>query len=679
MTSSTVNLMNQTLTVQAGTSVAASLLDTVTTIVHSHEPDVEVSEKQLEATAPVKKDEKAAVYNDEDKKRTIRLAVGAVVYAIGMALTVFAKLPTLAELAFLIVAYVILGWDVVWQAVKNITRGQVFDEHFLMSVSTIGAFAIGEYPEAVAVMLFYQVGEFFQSLAVKRSRKSISDLMDICPDSATVKRNGVLQVVSPESVAVGEIIVVKPGEKIPLDGIVVDGESMLDTKALTGESVPRSIRKGDEALSGCINQSGLLTLKVTKSFGESTVSKITDLVENASARKAPTENFITTFARYYTPVVVGMAAVLAIIPPLVLGGGWSEWLRRGFVFLIVSCPCALVISIPLTFFGGIGAASKRGVLVKGSNYLEALNKVSVVVFDKTGTLTKGVFEVANIIPAAGYQKEQVLEYAAQAESYSNHPIAKSILATYGKPIDQKQFSGFEEISGHGISVMVQGKKVLAGNSKLMESEKIAYAACDAAGTKFYVAADGSYVGCILIADEVKPDSKCAIAELKKIGVEKTVMLTGDDERIGKSVADELGLDAYYAQLLPDQKVEKLEMLDKQKRQGSKLAFVGDGINDAPVLARADVGIAMGGLGSDAAIEAADVVLMTDEPSKLVEAIDVAKATKRIVMQNIVIALGIKSVFLVLGALGMAGMWEAVFGDVGVTIIAVLNAMRILKK
>ena len=679
VTSSTVNLMNQTLTVQAGTSVAASLLDTVTMIVHSHEPDVEVSEKQLEATAPVKKDEKAAVYNDEDKKRTIRLAVGAVVYAIGMALTVFAKLPTLAELAFLIVAYVILGWDVVWQAVKNITRGQVFDEHFLMSVSTIGAFAIGEYPEAVAVMLFYQVGEFFQSLAVKRSRKSISDLMDIRPDSATVKRNGVLQVVSPESVAVGEIIVVKPGEKIPLDGIVVDGESMLDTKALTGESVPRSIRKGDEALSGCINQSGLLTLKVTKSFGESTVSKIIDLVENASARKAPTENFITTFARYYTPVVVGMAAVLAIIPPLVLGGGWSEWLRRGFVFLIVSCPCALVISIPLTFFGGIGAASKRGVLVKGSNYLEALNKVSVVVFDKTGTLTKGVFEVANIIPAAGYQKEQVLEYAAQAESYSNHPIAKSILATYGKPIDQKQFSDFEEISGHGISVMVQGKKILAGNSKLMESEKIAYAACDAAGTKFYVAADGSYVGCILIADEVKPDSKCAIAELKKIGVEKTVMLTGDDERIGKSVADELGLDAYYAQLLPDQKVEKLEMLDKQKRQGSKLAFVGDGINDAPVLARADVGIAMGGLGSDAAIEAADVVLMTDEPSKLVEAIDVAKATKRIVMQNIVIALGIKSVFLVLGALGMAGMWEAVFGDVGVTIIAVLNAMRILKK
>lgn len=676
--SSSVNLMKQTLTIQTET-FDNSIVEQIETIVHSHEPDVEVSEQKADTSVAPDKKEKTPVYSDDDKKLTIRLISGAVIYAVGMGLTLFGHVSLPVELGVLIVAYIILGWDVVWQAVKNITRGQVFDEHFLMSVSTIGAFAIGEYPEAVAVMLFYQVGEFFQSLAVKRSRKSISDLMDIRPDSATVKRNGVLQVVSPESVAVGEIIVVKPGEKIPLDGIVVDGESMLDTKALTGESVPRSIRKGDEALSGCINQSGLLTLKVTKSFGESTVSKITDLVENASARKAPTENFITTFARYYTPVVVGMAAVLAIIPPLVLGGGWSEWLRRGFVFLIVSCPCALVISIPLTFFGGIGAASKRGVLVKGSNYLEALNKVSVVVFDKTGTLTKGVFEVANIIPAAGYQKEQVLEYAAQAESYSNHPIAKSILATYGKPIDQKQFSDFEEISGHGISVMVQGKKILAGNSKLMESEKIAYAACDAAGTKFYVAADGSYVGCILIADEVKPDSKCAIAELKKIGVEKTVMLTGDDERIGKSVADELGLDAYYAQLLPDQKVEKLEMLDKQKRQGSKLAFVGDGINDAPVLARADVGIAMGGLGSDAAIEAADVVLMTDEPSKLVEAIDVAKATKRIVMQNIVIALGIKSVFLVLGALGMAGMWEAVFGDVGVTIIAVLNAMRILKK
>ncbi len=548
-----------------------------------------------------------------------------------------------------------------------------------MSVSTIGAFVIGEYPEAVAVMLFYQVGEFFQSLAVKRSRKSISDLMDIRPDSATVRRNGELITISPENVSIGEIIIVKPGEKIPLDGVVLDGDSMLDTRALTGESVPRSVHKGDEALSGCMNQTGVLMIKTTKAFGESTASKIIDLVENASSRKAPTENFITTFARYYTPVVVILAAFLAILPPIILGGGWTEWIRRGFVFLVVSCPCALVISIPLTFFGGIGAASKRGVLVKGSNYLEALNNVSVIVFDKTGTLTKGVFNVTDILPANGFSKEQVLEYAAEAESFSNHPIAKSILAAYEKEIDQSVISDYKEISGYGISVMAGEKKVFAGNTKLMDTECIEYTTCEKAGTKVYLAVDGQYAGCILITDEVKPDSKKAISDLKHIGVEKTVMLTGDDEKIGKSVAEELQLDKYYAQLLPDQKVEKVELLDSKKRPGSKLAFVGDGINDAPVLARADVGIAMGGLGSDAAIEAADVVLMTDEPSKLVDAIDVAKATKQIVMQNIVIALGIKSVFLILGALGIAGMWEAVFGDVGVTIIAVLNAMRILKK
>ena len=676
---SEVNLMKQTLTVSMDHNKAASMLDMVTTIVHSHEPDVEVSEQKADTSVAPDKKEKTPVYSDDDKKLTIRLISGAVIYAVGMGLTLFGHVSLPVEFGVLIVAYIILGWDVVWQAVKNITRGQIFDEHFLMSLSTIGAFAIGEYPEAVAVMLFYQVGEFFQSLAVKRSRKSISDLMDIRPDSATVRRNGELVVVAPETVSIGELIVVKPGEKIPLDGIVTEGESMLDTRALTGESVPRSIRKGEEALSGCVNQSGVLTIKVTKSFGESTVTKIIDLVENASSRKAPTENFITTFARYYTPIVVGMAAILAIIPPVILGGGWSEWLRRGFVFLIVSCPCALVISIPLTFFGGIGAASKRGVLVKGSNYLEALNKVSVVVFDKTGTLTKGVFKVVDITVEFGFTKEQVLEYAAQAESYSNHPIAKSIQEAFGKTIDQSVLSGYEEISGHGIRVLIGGKRVLAGNSKLMDSEKVSYAACQSAGTKVYIAVDGRYAGCIVIADEVKDDSQNAIASLKKIGVEKTVMLTGDDEKIGKAVAEQLGLDEYYAQLLPDQKVEKLEYLDQHKTKGSKLAFVGDGINDAPVLARADVGIAMGGLGSDAAIEAADVVLMTDEPSKLVDAIDVAKATKRIVMQNIIIALGIKSVFLILGALGIAGMWEAVFGDVGVTIIAVLNAMRILKK
>ena len=676
---SEVNLMKQTLTVSMDHNKAASMLDMVTTIVHSHEPDVEVSEQKADTSVAPDKKEKTPVYSDDDKKLTIRLISGAVIYAVGMGLTLFGHVSLPVELGVLIVAYIILGWDVVWQAVKNITRGQIFDEHFLMSLSTIGAFAIGEYPEAVAVMLFYQVGEFFQSLAVKRSRKSISDLMDIRPDSATVRRNGELVVVAPETVSIGELIVVKPGEKIPLDGIVTEGESMLDTRALTGESVPRSIRKGEEALSGCVNQSGVLTIKVTKSFGESTVTKIIDLVENASSRKAPTENFITTFARYYTPIVVGMAAILAIIPPVILGGGWSEWLRRGFVFLIVSCPCALVISIPLTFFGGIGAASKRGVLVKGSNYLEALNKVSVVVFDKTGTLTKGVFKVVDITVEFGFTKEQVLEYAAQAESYSNHPIAKSIQEAFGKTIDQSVLSGYEEISGHGIRVLIGGKRVLAGNSKLMDSEKVSYAACQLAGTKVYIAVDGRYAGCIVIADEVKDDSQNAIASLKKIGVEKTVMLTGDDEKIGKAVAEQLGLDEYYAQLLPDQKVEKLEYLDQHKTKGSKLAFVGDSINDAPVLARADVGIAMGGLGSDAAIEAADVVLMTDEPSKLVDAIDVAKAAKRIVIQNIIIALGIKSVFLILGALGIAGMWEAVFGDVGVTIIAVLNAMRILKK
>ena len=677
--SSVVNLMKQTLTINVAQTAADTIASQIETIVHGHEPDVEVSEIVQESYIPEKKQEANESYNNEDKKLTVRLAIGAAIYAIGMALTVFAKVRLPIELAFLIVSYVILGGDVVWQAVRNISKGRVFDEHFLMSVSTIGAFVIGEYPEAVAVMLFYQVGEFFQSLAVKRSRKSISDLMDIRPDSATVRRNGELITISPENVSIGEIIIVKPGEKIPLDGVVLDGDSMLDTRALTGESVPRSVHKGDEALSGCMNQTGVLMIKTTKAFGESTASKIIDLVENASSRKAPTENFITTFARYYTPVVVILAAFLAILPPIILGGGWTEWIRRGFVFLVVSCPCALVISIPLTFFGGIGAASKRGVLVKGSNYLEALNNVSVIVFDKTGTLTKGVFNVTDILPANGFSKEQVLEYAAEAESFSNHPIAKSILAAYEKEIDQSVISDYKEISGYGISVMAGEKKVFAGNTKLMDTECIEYTTCEKAGTKVYLAVDGQYAGCILITDEVKPDSKKAISDLKHIGVEKTVMLTGDDEKIGKSVAEELQLDEYYAQLLPDQKVEKVELLDGKKRPGSKLAFVGDGINDAPVLARADVGIAMGGLGSDAAIEAADVVLMTDEPSKLVDAIEVAKATKQIVMQNIVIALGIKSVFLILGALGIAGMWEAVFGDVGVTIIAVLNAMRILKK
>ena len=677
VSSSVVNLMKQTLTISVDTSIVKTVVKQIETIVHNHEPEVEVLEYASGTTTI--KNTRSEDNTDDSKKMIVRLISGAVFFTIGIIVGELVKAPLPVELAFLIISYIILGGDIVLKAVKNITKGRVFDENFLMTLSTVGAFIIGEYLEAVAVMLFYQVGEFFQDMSVKRSRKSIANLMDIRPDSATVNRNGELVTVAPESVSIGEVIVVKPGEKIPLDGIVIDGESMLDTKALTGESVPRTVHQGDEALSGCINQSGVLTIRVTKAFGESTVAKIIDLVENASSRKAPAENFITTFARYYTPIVVILAAFLAVVPPLVLNGDWIEWIHRALVFLVISCPCALVISIPLTFFGGIGAASKHGVLVKGSNYLEALNNVSTVVFDKTGTLTKGVFNVTDIISANSFTSEQVLEYAARAESFSNHPIAKSILAFYGKEVDQATITDYKEISGHGIIAVADGRKVSAGNTKLMEAENVSYTVCDKVGTKVYVAIDGQYAGCILITDEVKPDSKSAITALKRIGVEKTVMLTGDDERIGKAVAEQLGLDEYYAQLLPDQKVEKLELLDSKKRSGSKLVFIGDGINDAPVLARADVGIAMGGLGSDAAIEAADVVLMTDEPSKLVEAIDIAKATKRIVIQNIVLALAIKGVFLVLGAFGIAGMWEAVFGDVGVAIIAVFNAMRILKK
>ena len=643
-------------------------------IVQSIEPEVELLE--VNSKSKDLKNEKA---QKENRKKLwlhiLRLVIGAIVAGVGL----YIPMPQIASTIFIVLGYAVLLFKTVKNAVKLLFKSKTINENLLITISCIGAYLVGKSSEGLMVIILYEIGKILEEKAINKTRKSISDLMDIRPDCATVRRNGELITISPESVAIGEIIIVKPGEKIPLDGVVLDGDSMLDTRALTGESVPRSVHKGDEALSGCMNQTGVLTIKTTKAFGESTASKIIDLVENASSRKAPTENFITTFARYYTPVVVILAAILAILPPILLGGGWTEWIRRGFVFLVVSCPCALVISIPLTFFGGIGAASKRGVLVKGSNYLEALNNVSIIVFDKTGTLTKGVFNVTDILPANGFSKEQVLEYAVQAESFSNHPIAKSILAAYGKEIDQSVISDYKEISGYGISAMAGKKKVYAGNTKLMDSEHVEYTACEKVGTKVYVAVDGQYAGCILITDEVKPDSKKAISDLKHIGVEKTVMLTGDDEKIGKAVAEELQLDEYYAQLFPDQKVEKVELLDSKKRQGSKLAFVGDGINDAPVLARADVGIAMGGLGSDAAIEAADVVLMTDEPSKLVDAIEVAKATKQIVMQNIVIALGIKSVFLILGALGIAGMWEAVFGDVGVTIIAVLNAMRILKE
>ena len=673
VTSSTVNLMNQTLTVQAGTSVAASLLDTVTTIVHSHEPDVEVSEKQLEATAPVK----AAVYNDEDKKRTIRLAVGAVVYAIGMALTVFAKLPTLAELAFLIVAYVILGWDVVWQAVKNITRGQVFDEHFLMSVSTIGAFAIGEYPEAVAVMLFYQIGELFQGYAVGKSRQSIADMMDICPEYANVEEDGKLVQVDPDDVEIGTVIVVKPGERIPLDGIVVEGESMVDTAALTGESVPRRAAEGDEIISGCVNGSGTLKVKVTKVFEDSTVSKILELVENASSKKARVENFITRFAKYYTPVVTIGAVILAILPPIILGGGWAEWIQRACIFLVISCPCALVISVPMGFFGGIGAASKVGVLVKGSNYLEAVAEMTTIVFDKTGTLTKGEFKVSEVLPVNG-SKEELLELAAHVEGYSNHPIANSVREAYGKELDMNRVNGTEEIAGHGIHTFVDGKEVWLGNAKMMAARNISYTENSSAGTVIYVAVDGAFAGTIVISDSIKEGVKEAIHSMKKVGVKKCVMLTGDRKAAAQAVADELGLDEVHAELLPGDKVSQVEALLKEQHEKEKLAFVGDGINDAPVLTRADIGIAMGSMGSDAAIEAADVVLMDDDVRKIASLVKIARKTLSIVHQNIVFALGVKAIVLILGAFGIANMWEAVFADVGVSVIAILNSMRTLR-
>lgn len=576
-----------------------------------------------------------------------------------------------------VISYIIAGGDIVKRAVTNILRGKVFDENFLMSVATIGAFLIGEYPEGIAVMLFYQVGELFQSYAVDKSRRSIADAMDIRPDYANVKRGDEVIKIDPDEVQIGDIIVIKPGERVPLDGKVIEGSSMIDTSALTGESVPREVEVGSDILSGCININGVITAEVTKEFGESTVSKILDLVENASSKKSNSEQFITKFARYYTPVVVIIAVFLAIIPPLVIDGAtFSDWIYRALAFLVVSCPCALVISIPLSFFGGIGGASKKGVLVKGSNYLEALAETEIVVFDKTGTLTKGVFNVQEIHPE-GVSKEELLELTAHAESYSNHPISLSLKRAYSKEINNGRISDVEEISGHGVIATVDGKKVMAGNIKLMKMMDIPYFKGELIGTIVHVAVNNKYIGYIVIADEVKEDSAQAIKELKAANIKQTVMLTGDNKSIGSKVAKELGLDKVYAELLPADKVEKLEELFSQKSKKGKLAFVGDGINDAPVLARADIGIAMGGLGSDAAIEAADVVIMTDEPSKIATAMKISKKTLKIAHQNIVFAIGIKIIVLILSAFGIATMWAAIFADVGVTIIAVLNAFRAL--
>lgn len=609
----------------------------------------------------------------KQKRLLFRIIIAAVLFAAGSLL----PLGPTVEMGVFLVCYAVIGWDIVWKAVTNILHGQVFDENFLMTIATIGALILGEHSEGVAVMLFYQVGEWFQSYAVSKSRKSIASLMDIRPDYANVERNGKLEQVDPDEVNIGDTIVVKPGERVPLDGKIIKGTSALDTSALTGESMPRDVEPGMEVISGCINQTGILTIQTTKKYGESTVAKILDLVENASDKKGKTENFISRFARYYTPIVVFAAIALAILPPLITGQPFSVWIYRALTFLVISCPCALVISIPLSFFGGIGGASKIGVLVKGSNYLESLAHTEVVVFDKTGTLTKGSFAVSQI-KAIDMKEEQLLELAAYAEDYSNHPISQSIQKAYGRKIDNCRISDVQEIAGHGVRAVIDGKTVLAGNAKLMNRENIAYTPSDAIGTVIYLACNGKYAGYIVIEDEVKADAPAAIRALKEVGVRKTVMLTGDADAVGKKVAQKLGLDQAYTELLPADKVDRVEAMLKQTSEKGKLVFVGDGINDAPVLARADVGIAMGGLGSDAAIEAADVVLMTDEPSKISAVVRIARKTIRIANENIVFALGVKLLVLVLGATGYANMWAAVFADVGVSVIAILNAIRAMR-
>lgn len=609
------------------------------------------------------------------KKRGIKIIISAILFVLALVI------PFSNEWinnGLFIISYLVVGFEILKKAVRNIFRGKVFDENFLMAVATIGAFAIGEFPEAVAVMLFYQVGELFQSYAVDKSRKSIASLMDIRPDYANIEKDGKVEKVDPDEVKIGDIIIVKTGEKIPLDGVVVEGRSSLDTMALTGESVPRVVKTEDEVLSGCINKDGLLKIRVTKEFGESTVSKILDLVENASSKKSKSENFITKFAKYYTPTVVIIAVLLAFIPPIILKdfSTFSVWLYRALSFLVVSCPCALVISIPLSFFGGIGGASKMGILIKGSNYLEALANTETVVFDKTGTLTEGIFEVQNIY-AEGIEKDELLRIVAHAENYSNHPIAKSVKKAYNKEIDEKIIKNPQELSGKGIWAKIDEKDILVGNEKLMLEEKIDFKKCDEVGTILYVAIDKKYVGYVLIADKIKQDSPKTIRELKAMNIKETVMLTGDKKEVGEYVAKKLNMDKVYTELLPDGKVEKVEELLKQKSEKGKLVFVGDGINDAPVLTISDIGVAMGGLGSDAAIEAADIVIMTDETSKISKAINLSKKTMRIVRENIIFAIFVKIAVLVLTAFGASTMWEAVFADVGVSVIAIINALRML--
>lgn len=603
------------------------------------------------------------------------------IIAAGILLIIAALLPleekSLLRLAAFLVPYGIIGWDVLWKAIRNIKNGQIFDENFLMAVATVGALAVKEYPEATAVMLFYQIGELFQSVAVGKSRKNIASLMDIRPDHANIEVDGKLVEADPEEIEQGQLIVVKPGERIPLDGTVIDGTSSVDTSALTGESVPRTVRVGDSVISGCINQSGVLKVEVTKEYEDSTVAKILDLVENSASKKAKAENFITKFAKYYTPAVVISALLLALLPPLVTGGNWAMWIHRALIFLVISCPCALVISVPLSFFGGIGGASKKGILIKGGNFLEVLANAEIIVFDKTGTLTKGVFEVDEIHPH-GIDEDKLLELAAYAESYSDHPIAHSISSKYGRETDRNRISSNEEISGHGIKAVIDDHEICAGNSKLMDKMGVEIVPCDKAGTMVHISDNGQYSGHIVIADKVKESAQSAIKRLKARGVKQTVMLTGDSSSAADAAMKELGLDKAYSELLPADKVEKVEQLLEEKSPKGSLVFVGDGINDAPVLSRADVGIAMGSLGSDAAIEAADIVLMDDDPEKIALAMDISKRTLKIVYQNIIFALGVKFIVLLLGALGIANMWLAVFADVGVSVIAILNAMRAMR-
>lgn len=619
----------------------------------------------------------------KQKKVLIRIIISSVLLVALMITSKLVQLNKWVEFVLFLVPYLIIGYDILKKAIKGIAKGQVFDENFLMAVATIGAVALGDFAEGAAVMLFYQIGELFQSVAVGKSRRNITSLMDIRPDYANVEVDGKLEKVDPDDVKIGTDIIVNPGEKVPIDGVVVSGESTLNTSALTGESVPRSVKSGDEIISGCINLTGVLRIKTSKEFGDSTVSKILDLVENSSMKKSKSENFITKFARYYTPAVCGGALVLAVLPPVVrmiMGESamWSDWITRALTFLVISCPCALVISIPLSFFAGIGCASANGVLVKGSNYLEALSDTQYIVFDKTGTLTKGVFEVTGIYPANGFDESTIVGLASYAESASNHPISISLKKYFGKEIKRDSVSDIEEIAGHGVSAVVNGHKVYAGNIKLMHKENITVDAEHDEGTVVYVSCDGVYAGCIVISDVVKENSKKAISNLKKSGIDKTVMLTGDSKETAKRVAENLGLDEYHAELLPADKVEWVEKLLGEKSPKKKLAFVGDGINDAPVLSRADIGIAMGALGSDAAIEAADIVLMDDDPSKIALARKISVHALKIVKENIWFALIVKAVCLVLGALGIANMWIAIFADVGVMVLAVLNAIRALK-